>query len=99
MSVNKNNISSTDQVVSSGSAGEGSPGAVVNYAVEVGEFLVVLDDLAPQTVPQDALGVSDQRLLQALQSILEKRQTDAWVDKMKAEISSELEWQEAEQAT
>ena len=97
MSVNKNNIS-TDQAVSSASAEDGSPGDVMSSAVAAGEYVVVLDDLPPQAPPQHALGVRNQSLLQALQSILEKRQTDALVDEMKAQISSELEWQDTGQA-
>jgi hypothetical protein len=34
----------------------------------------------------------DLRLLRALQSILEKRQADAWIDEMKTQTASELDW-------
>jgi hypothetical protein len=59
------------------------------------EPFVVLDDLAPPALPKRSTASSDLKLLRAMQSILDKRQTDAWIDDMRAQISSELEWDEA----
>jgi hypothetical protein len=59
------------------------------------EPCVVLDDLAPPVLPKRSPASSDLKLLRAMQSILDKRQTDAWIDDMRAQISSELEWDEA----
>ncbi len=56
--------------------------------------LVVLDDLAPPMPRQLSLSQADLKLLRALQAILEKRQSDAWIDEMRAQISMELEWNE-----
>ena len=61
---------------------------------DAAEQQVVLDDLAPARAPSRSLGSRDLNLLRALQSILEKRQADAWIDEMKREISAELEWRE-----
>jgi len=38
---------------------------------------------------------NDLKVLHAMQSILEKRQNDAWIEDMRAQITSELEWDEA----
>ena len=62
---------------------------------DAAEQLVVLDDLAPASVAPRSLSSGDQKLLRALQSILEKRQAEAWIDEMRREISAELEWSEA----
>jgi hypothetical protein len=59
------------------------------------ERLVLLDDLAAASIAPRSLGSGDLKLLRALQSILEKRRADAWIDEMKREISAELEWNEA----
>jgi len=65
------------------------------FRADAAEQKVVLDDLALASVPSCKLGSRDLNLLRALQSILEKRQADAWIDEMKREISAELEWNEA----
>jgi hypothetical protein len=59
------------------------------------EHLVVLDDLAPAIATARSLSSGDLKLLRALQSILEKRQADAWINAMIREISADLEWSEA----
>jgi hypothetical protein len=54
---------------------------------------LILDDLAPPS-SQRSLTTHDLKLLRALQAILEARQADAWIDDMRAQISTELEWED-----
>jgi hypothetical protein len=91
MSVNKNDPSIAEgaPVEPNGERNPATP--PVEALSDEDVFLVVLDDLAP-TMPPRSLSLDDQNLLRALQSILEKRKTDAWIDEMRAQITAELEW-------
>ena len=74
----------------------GASGKVAPDFAWVPVRLAPLRALVPVALaPLRALASDDLRLLRALQWVLEKRQTDAWVDEMRAQISSELEWDEA----
>jgi hypothetical protein len=92
MSVNKNAQQVDHLPVPEPTSGEASR-RPEDHGTEAGGPVVVLDDLAPQVQPR-SLAASDLKLLRALQSILEKRQTDAWIEEMAAQISVELEWNE-----
>ena len=94
MSVNKNNTNGDRSAAEDAATNRASDQPVVTPAAEPRDPFVVLDDLAPPAPRQRSLGTGDLKLLRALQSILEKRQADAWIDEMKALISTELEWNE-----
>ena len=68
---------------------------VTESAADAVQPFVVLDDLAPPALPSGALASNDVKVLRAMQSILAKRQNDAWIDEMRAQIRTELEWDEA----
>lgn len=99
MSVNNKSINKNQQDINQTQPAELAAASTMppigDASAETGEPFVVLDDLAPPFPPKRSLGSSDLNLLRAMQSILEKRQTDAWIDEMRAQISSELEWNEA----
>lgn len=61
---------------------------------EAREPFAVLDYLAAPAPRLRSLSGADLKLLRALQSILEARQADAWIDEMRTQISAELEWNE-----
>jgi len=100
MSVNNKTINKNNQGIDQVSPpalrnrSASQPPAVSSVA-ETGQPFVVLDDLAPPAAPTGSLASNDLKLLRAMQSILEKRQNDAWIDDMRAQITSELEWDEA----
>jgi len=99
MSVNNKTINKNNQGIDQTSPPAPRNGSVpsppaVSSVAETGLPFVVLDDLAPLASPTCSLASNDLKLLRAMQSILEKRQNDAWIDDMRAQISSELEWDE-----
>jgi len=74
-------VADSDPLRAAGASGDASPNAQA-----------VLDDLA-FPMPSQTLGADDLKLLQAIQQVLEARQADAWIEKIKAQISAELEWE------
>ncbi len=95
MSVNKNKPRIAEPAAMEPACAPGRSRTPAWCGDDAAEQQVVLDDLAPATAPPRSLGSRDLKLLRALQSILEKRLADAWIDEMKREISAELEWNEA----
>ena len=100
MSVNNKSINKKKHGTSRERAGELAtettmPPRPAASAGDAGQPFVVLDDLAPPAPPTGSLAANDVKLLRAMQSILAKRQNDAWIDEMRAQITSELEWDEA----
>ena len=91
MSANNKTINRNEQ----GTDREGGGRPAAESVTNSGQAVVVLDDLAPPALPTGSLATGDLTLLRAMQSILEKRQNDAWIDDMRAQITSELEWDEA----
>ena len=95
MSVNKHKPGIAEPGVMEPACARGRSRTPAGCDHDAAERLVVLDDLAPASAPPRSLGSRDLKLLRALQSILEERQADAWIDEMKRGISAELEWNEA----
>jgi hypothetical protein len=100
MSVNNKTINKNAQGTNRERAAELAPETTkppvpATSAADAGQPFVVLDDLAPSALPSGSLASNDLKVLRAMQSILEKRQNDAWIDEMRAQITSELEWDEA----
>jgi hypothetical protein len=94
MSVNNKTINKNKQGSNLAKQTTTSPIAAESPA-GAGQPFVVLDDLAPPALPSGSLTSNDLKVLHAMQSILEKRQNDAWIEDMRAQITSELEWDEA----
>lgn len=97
MSVNNKTINKNKQGIDQASPpellnGSASPPLAASSIAETAQPFVVLDDLAPPATPTGSLASNDVKLLRVMQSILEKRQNDAWIDEMRAQITSELEW-------
>jgi hypothetical protein len=96
MSVNNKTVNRNEQGINQERAGLAVETAMPPLAAaSAGQPFVVLDDLAPPALPSGSLASNDLKVLRAMQSILEKRQNDAWIDEMRAQITSELEWDEA----
>jgi hypothetical protein len=91
--INKNEHGTNQERVGELAAEKTIPPAAASVA-DAGMPFAVLDDLAPAAPPTGSVASNDLRLLRAMQSILEKRQTDAWIDEMRSQITSELEWDE-----
>lgn len=90
MSVNKNKPDIAEPVAMELACAPARSRTPAGFRDDAAEQQVVLDDLALASAPPRALGSRDLNLLRALQSILEKRQADAWIDEMKREISARV---------
>ena len=95
MSVNRKNNQAGNEIPSTEPAADQTVTQIPGSTGEAGGPFVVLDDIAAPSPSHRLLVSNDLKLLRAMQSILEKRQTDAWIDEMRAQISAELEWSEA----
>jgi len=54
--------------------------------------VAALHDLASPK-PSTRLRAEDLQLLHAMQQVLEARQSDAWIEKIKARIAADLKWE------
>ena len=100
MSVSSKTINRNEQGANQERAGELAVEAAQTAlpplaGASAGQPFVVLDDLAPPPLPSGSLASNDLNVLRAMQSILEKRQNAVWIEEMRAQITSELEWDEA----
>ncbi len=94
MSVNKNNTMIHEPMLMEPDRDLSDSQDVAGPQDDTARDLVLLEDLRPATAAPRSLDSGNLKLLRALHSILQKRQADAWVDEMRAKISTELEWSE-----